>query len=499
MYKLKHVQGKYKDISLNFEKGPVLVGREKDCHMILSNSNVSKHHARFQLKNKTVILEDLKSRNGTFVNGVLIQTKEITSGDKIAFGDDIFEFQRVQAQPEIPKQTQVLKKEKEKKDFFQVFNPVWDVIVERIEWKYFTLTLVFVFMAANFIFTVPPLLQYNQDKLENEASKRAEFIIKQIATENRKFLSLKDGHLVSDTLNLSTALAKHEDRILSVNIIDPRTKKIIAPAQRYDQPIANRGDVLRGAETKILLTQKISENRMLISYPIRLYTAPENDEVAAIIQAVFNLEGIGLSKNAYQTMLLKAFLMSFLFALAFYILLQKVTSHAFRRIYKEMETAQEKGYRHLELRTRFDEMNRVIHTINQVYRTTRDLLSKNPDPEAQALPTHNTDEILKNLLSALPEGVVILDDAYSVLKMNEPFQKLTGLKHQDVMDKNILDLIENQELLRNISHGLGQASLGADSIEDLDIEDTRYQIHVTANRTPDNLIDFYIINVKRAA
>src|SRR3989338_8886369 len=156
MYKLKHVQGKYKDISLNFEKGPVLVGREKDCHMILSNSNVSKHHARFQLKNKTVILEDLKSRNGTFVNGVLIQTKEITSGDKIAFGDDIFEFQRVQAQPEIPKQTQVLKKEKEKKDFFQVFNPVWDVIVERIEWKYFTLTLVFVFMAANFLFTVPP-------------------------------------------------------------------------------------------------------------------------------------------------------------------------------------------------------------------------------------------------------------------------------------------------------------------------------------------------------
>lgn len=46
-----------------------LVGREQDCEISIPNRQVSRHHARFTVNSQGVWLEDLKSKNGTHVNG----------------------------------------------------------------------------------------------------------------------------------------------------------------------------------------------------------------------------------------------------------------------------------------------------------------------------------------------------------------------------------------------------------------------------------------------
>ncbi len=63
----------------------VKVGRSPSNDIIINNSNVSSKHALFKISKNKIILEDMGSTNGTFVNGEQITSKVISETDKISF------------------------------------------------------------------------------------------------------------------------------------------------------------------------------------------------------------------------------------------------------------------------------------------------------------------------------------------------------------------------------------------------------------------------------
>ena len=46
-----------------------VIGRESDCHLAIPNQAVSNRHAQLRLQDGQWSIEDLRSRNGTWVNG----------------------------------------------------------------------------------------------------------------------------------------------------------------------------------------------------------------------------------------------------------------------------------------------------------------------------------------------------------------------------------------------------------------------------------------------
>jgi hypothetical protein len=63
---------------------PLTLGREKDCQIIIPLRQVSRHHSRVTPSPNGAIIEDLGSKNGTYVNGSLVQEPAIlTDGDEI--------------------------------------------------------------------------------------------------------------------------------------------------------------------------------------------------------------------------------------------------------------------------------------------------------------------------------------------------------------------------------------------------------------------------------
>jgi pSer/pThr/pTyr-binding forkhead associated (FHA) protein len=50
-----------------------VIGRESDCHLAIPDPTVSKRHAELRLENRQWSIEDLRTRNGTWVNGQRIQ------------------------------------------------------------------------------------------------------------------------------------------------------------------------------------------------------------------------------------------------------------------------------------------------------------------------------------------------------------------------------------------------------------------------------------------
>lgn len=68
--------------------GPIFrVGRDPSCHLRPSSDQVSRLHAELAITSETVIVKDLGSRNGTFLNGrTLSGPAQVKSGDLVKIG-----------------------------------------------------------------------------------------------------------------------------------------------------------------------------------------------------------------------------------------------------------------------------------------------------------------------------------------------------------------------------------------------------------------------------
>ncbi len=71
-----------------FEKGEITIGRVQGNDVILPKGNISKRHSRIVLKDGKFVIVDLKSTNGTYVNGKKITAPQVIKAtDKIYIGD----------------------------------------------------------------------------------------------------------------------------------------------------------------------------------------------------------------------------------------------------------------------------------------------------------------------------------------------------------------------------------------------------------------------------
>jgi len=75
------------------DEGEWVVGRAPECAVRLDSSTVSRHHARLRIAGGEAVLEDLDSKNGTFVRGRRIASATpLTNNDKVRFGSEALTF-----------------------------------------------------------------------------------------------------------------------------------------------------------------------------------------------------------------------------------------------------------------------------------------------------------------------------------------------------------------------------------------------------------------------
>ena len=75
---------------------PLTIGRATDNGLVLGESRASRHHARIQLRRGTFVLTDLRSTNGSRVNGVGVDEVVLGIGDQIEIGETILVVEAVE-------------------------------------------------------------------------------------------------------------------------------------------------------------------------------------------------------------------------------------------------------------------------------------------------------------------------------------------------------------------------------------------------------------------
>ena len=79
--------------SKGFSKSEVLIGSYEENDIVLLGTDVDSRHARIFEKSGNVILIDLKSKAGTFVNGNKVTAPLLlTRGDRISIADFVLEI-----------------------------------------------------------------------------------------------------------------------------------------------------------------------------------------------------------------------------------------------------------------------------------------------------------------------------------------------------------------------------------------------------------------------
>lgn len=84
----RHVVGAATDpVVIAVGTAPVVLGRAEDCNLVLSEPLASPRHCRIRLQGLDVIVEDLGSRAGTFVDGQRVRFRQLREGSVVQIGD----------------------------------------------------------------------------------------------------------------------------------------------------------------------------------------------------------------------------------------------------------------------------------------------------------------------------------------------------------------------------------------------------------------------------
>ncbi|MES2965222.1 MAG: FHA domain-containing protein, partial [Bdellovibrionota bacterium] len=91
MWAIRILTGPQAGLVIPLQEGKNTFGRGSTCEVKIASNSVSKEHATCLVIGDKVIMSDLNSRNGTYVNGIRIQNQRLNKNDKIALHDVLLE------------------------------------------------------------------------------------------------------------------------------------------------------------------------------------------------------------------------------------------------------------------------------------------------------------------------------------------------------------------------------------------------------------------------
>ncbi|HLK34412.1 MAG TPA: sigma 54-interacting transcriptional regulator [Terriglobales bacterium] len=86
------IAGPVNGTTFEIEGAEACIGRDAGNQVCVPSAWVSRRHCMLHVEGSTVLVEDLGSRNGTFVNGLPVNRQELRPGDVLTVGDCSFRF-----------------------------------------------------------------------------------------------------------------------------------------------------------------------------------------------------------------------------------------------------------------------------------------------------------------------------------------------------------------------------------------------------------------------
>jgi pSer/pThr/pTyr-binding forkhead associated (FHA) protein len=239
--------------------GTHVLGRGSDADIQIPSKEISRRHAQFVVTDQAVMVEDLKSSNGTLVQKKRIQQHTLKHKEQIVMGDVLIEYRDEDRVSNTNFDTP-------RTLYVQATKIVTQTLKPKNLWPYFTLLFAVTLMAITF-FAYSSFKSLLLERLTQDAMAQAQTLTRYLAEKNRQNVFLQN-HLLLDTESILNEKGVVEAMIISNN------GRVLAPVGKMDQ--SDRGpfvmEALNQTSDALLPPSPVGPNgQMVFVHPIRSY------------------------------------------------------------------------------------------------------------------------------------------------------------------------------------------------------------------------------------
>lgn len=542
MWALRILTGPQAGKIFDLKNGKNLVGRTSQCLVQLISAGVSKEHAEITVFPDKILVTDLRSSNGTYLNGVKIQNSVYRLGDKLGFHDvlmDIIPAQEkrvptpavtnVPAQysdsgtaAQMPPQTYsppsyttsmgapapigaagshadapspapayqqggfagVLKKIE---DYIEtVALPGVYKLPQIFEFKLVLLMFVVIFIFTTTALSMLPMVQISRSSIMQESMRRASSIARNLATVNQAAL------LQNSYSSLTTNLAEAEDGVEQVLIVNQSDGMILAPATRAgttpDLPFVH------GARREMRpQTVQVDSNTIGASFPIGLFDPSTGDQsVKAHAIILYDVGSLAFDDGRVLSLFMQTLVLAALAGLVLFFFMYKLISYPVINVNFQLDAAMRDKTDNMALDFDFPPLQALVGNINSLL--TRYI--NNEGASGGVAGFINKDAQAENLIKVMPYPSVAIASDGRVISCNATFGEVANMDTGQIVGQNYMTL--RDVALRQNLEGLIQRNrenLAAIQTDQLEFRGHLCILSCQALASSAQEVDFYLITI----
>lgn len=388
MWMLRILSGQEAGKSIPLNPGQYKIGRDPNCQIPLMSSKVSKHHATLEVSHQGVRLTDNNSTNGTFVNGIRIQSQMINSGDKIAFHDVIVDFTQTTSQAlgfatampgnYSPQAEHSHEEEQDSQAAAQVQVPqglqgiiqvvknyIDDVLMpgvyklaELMEFKWLLASFVAAFIIFVTVFSSIPLMNILKESIEMESRQRASTIARTLALINQ-------SHVASgNNTSVSVQYALTEPGKIEAYVINSLDGSIIAPINQIGQNLDVEYVHEARKQSKESVKQ-IDDETIVSVHPIDVYNSQSGkSEAKAFAVVVYKMGKVAVNDKSILSLFIQTLFIAIILGGVLYFFLYKIIDYPIKNLNKQLDGALKESSDHVEINYQYPTLQNLISNIN---------------------------------------------------------------------------------------------------------------------------------------
>lgn len=555
MWAIRILSGPQAGQIYNLKLGRNTIGRSVDSDIKITTQGISKHHCEVHVGKDKIVLTDLQSSNGTYLNGVKIQNGIIHIGEKFSIHDVVAdlipapEMRRPQTptyrgntavQPRIPQQVPSGVSQSypmtqsqgdviagpwgaqnpqmqsqpwaqgagpnsspqaslQAQNFFKTISESLSAYMEKVVLPgVYRLAQVFDFkwvlggFVAVYILSVTILSIIPTTQLAKSSIMLESQRRAQSLARNLAMANRKA--LVENNLSsLSTYSAEVEDGVKSVFLMQDSDGMILAPATKAGR-ISDLSFTSQVRKERRPLISNIDGSTIGASFPIDAYDAEAGEmKIKAHAVIIYDVSSVSFDESKTISLFMQTLMLASLFGALLFYFLFKLIEFPLQSLNRQLDVALREKTSDLEMTFQFPVLRDLTSTMNSIL--TRQFTSSEGGSSQGFMSQENKHLQTENLVRMLGAPAVVLDSQSAVISVNLKFEQLCRVE-ASLLKMQGLQSIPDGALQQNISALVLKSQGQPEQLHTDQLEFSGHQCSIQCQAfTTSGIVDYYLVTI----
>jgi PAS domain-containing protein len=500
MWSVRVLSGQQTGQIFDLKLGKNVFGRGGESNFKVQSLGISKEHCELYVYKDKLMIVDLKSSNGTFVNGVKIQNSLVRVGDKISLFDVILDLiptpdirpkthKPKNAVARIPQQNsanslmmndsfkvpnyppqysgqaapqmqnyqqpfgssavlqaapapepQISFSEKVENFVENVLMPAVYRLGIVFSFKQVLMSFIIIFIFGVTLLSIFPLTTIIKESNLVEAKKRARSIARAMAKINEQ--ALLSGQLT----NLSVQEALKEDGIREAFIIQHSDGAIVAPSEKAGRETTN-SFILKARNEGRATIDMVGTGLVGASHPIGVYD-PASGEPTIKYHAIvmYDVSTLSLDQERVISLFMQTLIIASVLGMILYFLFARFIEFPIRSLNLQIDKALFDKTDRTEVPFDYPIFQKLVSNVNTLLNR---VWSGDPGSLKSSGPQQNKDIEYSNLVEIISHPAIVVDASNRVVALNSNFEQLAQTTRDSLINQNYQTL-NDTALVQNI-------------------------------------------------